>query len=169
MTIDGFKSCNKLWKVLSTALIYQTFISVINDPRGRMVSVLSFDSYIPSSSLVGCYLIFQRTNWKITEMCLPFSRLHGHWMVTEMRLKSTFPIIIHQPFSRLKGEISSFETQRWNTTSLLLTWLDVQRPLEKIFRYSNLYSFISVTSKLKKHLVKKIIKHVLRNKNLTNK
>ena len=54
----------------------------------------------------------------VTEMCLPFIRLNGDKMVTEMRLKSTFPAIIQSqfshhsvtiqsPFSRLKGEISS--------------------------------------------------------------
>ena len=36
-------------------------------------------------------------------MCLPFSQLNGHWMVAEMRLKSTFPVIIivaiQPPFS----------------------------------------------------------------------
>ena len=35
-------------------------------------------------------------------MCMPFSH-----MVTEMRLKTTFTVIIPSPFSRLKGEISS--------------------------------------------------------------
>ena len=51
-------------------------------------------------------------------MCLPFSRLNGHWILAEMRLKSTCPVTIQSafshhsatiqsPFSRLKGEISS--------------------------------------------------------------
>ena len=45
-------------------------------------------------------------------MCLPFSRLNGNWMVTEMQLKSTFPVIIQSPFSHHSVTIQS--TERWD-------------------------------------------------------
>ena len=46
---------------------------------------------------------------QVTEMCLPFSRLNGDWMVTEMRLKSTFPVTIQSPFSHHSVTIQSTE------------------------------------------------------------
>ena len=52
--------------------------------------------------------------WKVTEMCLPFSRLNGHWMGTEMLLLNTFPVIIESPF-----EISFCELNHFNRTCAL--------------------------------------------------
>ena len=45
-------------------------------------------------------------------MCLPFSRLNSNWMMTEMRLKSTFPVTIQSPFSHHSVTIQS--TERWD-------------------------------------------------------
>ena len=50
-------------------------------------------------------------------MCLPFSRLNGNWMVTEMRLKSFFPLTIQWRFRLHSVTIQS--TERWD----FILWL----------------------------------------------
>ena len=52
-----------------------------------MVSILSLWFLNSGFELRWAYFfLLTLIDWKVTEMCLPFSRLNGHWMVTEMRL-----------------------------------------------------------------------------------
>ena len=43
---------------------------------------------------------------------MSFSRLNCHWMMTEMRLKSTFPVTIQSPFSHHSVTIQL--TEKWD-------------------------------------------------------
>ena len=54
-------------------------------------------------------------------MCLPFSRRNGHWMVAEMRLKSTFPVTIQSTFRHHSVTIQS--TERWD----FILWMFVRK------------------------------------------
>ena len=51
---------------------------------------------------------------KLTERSLKCACHSVDWMVTEMRLKSTFPVIIQSPFSHHSVTIQS--TERWDFT-----------------------------------------------------
>ena len=84
MTIDGYKSCRKLRKqVLSTELniryINTKYSSLIPTVAvAQWIVYFSFDSYISGSCRFGRNLIFyKKADWKVTKMCLPFSRLNG--------------------------------------------------------------------------------------------
>ena len=68
---------------------------------------IPFDSYISGSNRV-----WLKMNWNFTEMCLPFSRLNGDWMVTKMRLEYTYPVTIQPPFNHHLVTIQS--TERWD-------------------------------------------------------
>ena len=57
-------------------------------------------------------------------MCLPFSRLNGNWMVTEMRLYSTFPVTIQSPFSHHSVTIQS--TERYFILCLYVKLLKIE-------------------------------------------
>ena len=67
----------------------------------------------------------------VTEMCLPFSRLNGNWMETEMRLKSTFPVTIQWPFSHHSVTIQS--TERWDFILCMPKKIQYEVVLEVIF------------------------------------
>ena len=60
-------------------------------------------------------------------MCLPLNRLICHWIVTKIRLKTTFSVTIQWPFSHLLVTIQSIE--RWN----FILWFMLGENLSLIF------------------------------------
>ena len=97
-------------------------------------------------------------------MCLPLSRLNGHWMVNEIRLKTTFPFIIHSPFSHHSITIQSIE--RWDFILWLLHSLCFKH--RKILYYVS-FKITQRTVSRKKKVRENPRKILIRKKNPRNK
>ena len=134
MTIDGYnlRVLNTELHIRYTNTKYSSMYITI--PFGEWLVCFPFDSCIQGSSRVGRNFIFQKK--KPTETCLPFRRLNGHWMVTEMRLKSTFPVTINSPFSHHSVYIQSKEM--W----VFILWCSVIVLLRSFIRFSSFTSKI---------------------------
>ena len=74
---------------LNICYIYTKYSYTIKTaPVAEGLVFFLFDSYVPGSCRVERF-----------SMCQLFSRLNVHRIVTEMRLKTAFPVTIHSPFS----------------------------------------------------------------------
>ena len=97
--------------IRSTNTKYSSFCLTV--PVAELLVYFPFDSSTRVRAASGVILFKKKkTDWKVTEMCMPFSRLNGNVMVTEMPLKSIFPVIIQSPFSHHSFTIQS--TERWD-------------------------------------------------------
>ena len=110
MAIDGYERCRK-FQVQSKSHklhIYQIFIRNRKGPHSQWLVYFPIYPYIRGSGRIGHNFIFQKLNlidWKVTEMCLPFS----HHSVT------------FQSTDTQKRKISSSEISVWSldTTAII--------------------------------------------------
>ena len=60
---------------------------------------MQFDSATRVRAGLGVILFFKKlADWKVTEMCLPFSRLNSAWNATEIQLSRHHSVAIQPPF-----------------------------------------------------------------------